>query len=122
MARRLCDLELPGVAGRLVDSGEGALRAALAIGAALLACEQLGLAERCLETTVSYVRTRYQFARPVGSYQGLKHRLADLWGAITQARGVAPYAAGGAASGDPDTAVARAGGTRHTSPGVGECP
>ena len=115
MTRPLCDLEFAGVAGRLVDSGEGALRAALAIGAALLASEQLGLAERCLETTVSYVRTRYQFARPVGSYQGLKHRLADLWVAITQARAVARYAAGCAASGDPDTAVAVAVAQAHCS-------
>ncbi|MGH3682952.1 MAG: acyl-CoA dehydrogenase family protein, partial [Natronosporangium sp.] len=50
----------------------------------------------------------HQFARPVGSFQALKHRLADLWVQIAQARAVARYAAGCLATGDPDTAVATA--------------
>ena len=69
-------------------------RRRLTAGAALLASEQLGLAEWCLDTTVEYVKARHQFGRPVGSFQALKHRLADVWVELTQARAVARYAAG----------------------------
>ena len=72
----------------------------------MLASEQLGIAERCLEMTVAYVKERRQFARPVGSFQAIKHRLADLWVAVTQARAAARYAAACLATGDPETAIA----------------
>lgn len=97
MTRRLADIALSGAPARRVAEGGDAVRAALLTGAAMLASEQLGLAQRCLDDTVAYVKNRYQFGRPVGSYQGLKHRLADLWTSITQARAVARYAASCAA-------------------------
>ncbi|MGD0687658.1 MAG: acyl-CoA dehydrogenase family protein, partial [Streptosporangiaceae bacterium] len=78
MTRQLADLTLDGAAGRPVATGQAAERAvaaALTAGAAMLASEQLGLAERCLEMTVAYLKERRQFARPVGSFQALKHRL-----------------------------------------------
>ncbi len=75
-------------------------RRALAAGAAMLAAEQLGVAERCLEMTVAYLKERYQFARPIGSFQALKHRAADLWVAISQARAASRYAAACLADGD----------------------
>ena len=109
MTRQLCDLTLDGAAGRQIASGQAAERAvsaALTAGAAMLASEQLGLAERCLEMTVAYVKERRQFARPVGSFQALKHRLADLWVGVTLARAAARYAAACLATGDPDAAVA----------------
>ena len=115
MTRRLCDIEFPAVPARRIGDGQG-LDWALSCGAALLASEQLGLAERCLELTVEYVNSRHQFGRPVGSYQGLKHRLAELWVAITQARAVARYAAACAASGDADTGVAVAVAQAHCGP------
>jgi alkylation response protein AidB-like acyl-CoA dehydrogenase len=96
MTRQLCDIGLDGAAGRPVATGAeaaAAVRAALTTGAALLASEQLGLAQWCLDTTVEYLKTRYQFGRQVGSFQALKHRLADLWTRVTQARAVARYAA-----------------------------
>ncbi|MEV4294825.1 acyl-CoA dehydrogenase family protein [Microbispora rosea] len=66
---------------------------ALARGAGLLASEQLGVAEWCLTTTVAYVKERRQFARPVGSFQAVKHRLADLWLEVVGARAAARNAA-----------------------------
>ncbi|MEU6410046.1 acyl-CoA dehydrogenase family protein [Microbispora sp. NPDC046933] len=66
---------------------------ALARGAGLLASEQLGVAEWCLSTTVAYVKERRQFARPVGSFQAVKHRLADLWLEVVGARAAARNAA-----------------------------
>ena len=117
MTRQLCDLSFDDVPGTLLASGPAASRAlevALSAGAGILAAEQIGLAQRCLDMTVAYVKERRQFARPVGSFQGLKHRLADLWVSVTQARAASRYAAAclaaGAAplSGDAKVAVALA--------------
>ncbi len=107
--RPLCNLALDSAPARPVATGEAAGQAvasALAAGAAMLASEQLGVAERCLDMTVVYVKERRQFARPVGSFQALKHRLADVWIQVTQARAAARYAAACLAAGDPDTQVA----------------
>jgi alkylation response protein AidB-like acyl-CoA dehydrogenase len=67
MTRRLADLAFSGAPARRVAEGTGAVTAALRTGAAMLASEQLGLAERCLDDTVAYVRTRYQFGRRASS-------------------------------------------------------
>jgi alkylation response protein AidB-like acyl-CoA dehydrogenase len=99
--RQLCDIALDRALGRQVASGEAAERAvaaALLAGAGMLASEQLGIAERCLEMTLAYVKERKQFARPVGGFQAIKHRLADLWVLVTQARAAARAAANGLAS------------------------
>ncbi|GGO65438.1 acyl-CoA dehydrogenase family protein [Nonomuraea cavernae] len=61
----------------------------LRFGAGLLASEQLGVAEWCLDTTLAYVKERHQFARPIGSFQAIKHRLADLWLDVVRARAAA---------------------------------
>ncbi len=109
LTRPLTDVTLRGVTGRLIGAdATAAVDRALRTGAALLASEQLGVAEWCLTTTVEYVKTRRQFARQVGSYQAIKHRLADLWVSVTQARAVARYAADCLATGDPDLPVAAA--------------
>jgi alkylation response protein AidB-like acyl-CoA dehydrogenase len=56
--------------------------------AILLAAEQIGAAERCLELTVEYAKSRVQFGRPIGSFQALKHRMADLYVAVAASRAV----------------------------------
>jgi alkylation response protein AidB-like acyl-CoA dehydrogenase len=107
--RPLCDLALDSAPARAVATGEAAAQAvasALAAGAAVLASEQLGVAQRCLDMTVAYLKERRQFARPIGSFQALKHRVADVWIQVTQARAAARYAAACLADGDPDTPVA----------------
>jgi alkylation response protein AidB-like acyl-CoA dehydrogenase len=107
--RPLADVTLDNVPGRPVATGEEAARAvaaALTAGAGVLASELFGVAEQCLEMTVTYVKERHQFARPIGSFQALKHRLADVWVAVTQARAAARYAAACLSTGDPDTPVA----------------
>jgi alkylation response protein AidB-like acyl-CoA dehydrogenase len=107
--RPLGSLAFDSAPARPVATGRAAAQAvasALAAGAAMLASEQLGVAERCLDMTVAYVKERRQFARPVGSFQALKHRLADVWIQVTQARAAARYAAACLAAGDPDTQVA----------------
>jgi alkylation response protein AidB-like acyl-CoA dehydrogenase len=75
-------------------------------GAALLASEQLGLAQWCFEATVDYVKQRKQFGRTIASYQAIKHRLAELWVEITGATAAARYAADTVARSDDDTTIA----------------
>ncbi|GIJ20691.1 acyl-CoA dehydrogenase family protein [Micromonospora lutea] len=94
--RPLVDIEFVAAPARPVAVGpaaDTAVTAALTAGAALLASEQVGIAQWCLDTTVAYVRQRHQFGRPVGSFQAVKHRLADLWVELTEARAVARHAA-----------------------------
>ncbi|WP_018680765.1 acyl-CoA dehydrogenase family protein [Actinokineospora enzanensis] len=92
--RPLADVEFTGAPGtQVAGSGPDAVRAALLAGAGILAAEQVGLAQRCLDITVDYLRQRHQFGRPVGSFQALKHRLADLWQRIVLARAAARAAA-----------------------------
>jgi alkylation response protein AidB-like acyl-CoA dehydrogenase len=109
MTRQLCDLSFDDAPGTLIASGAAAsvaLEAALTAGAGILAAEQVGVAQRCLDMTVAYTKERRQFARPVGSFQALKHRMADVWVAISQARAASRYAAACLATGDPDVKVA----------------
>jgi alkylation response protein AidB-like acyl-CoA dehydrogenase len=110
MTRQLCDIQFEGVRATRVASGtvaEQAVAAALLAGAGMLASEQFGLAEMCLGLTVAYVKERHQFARPVGGFQAIKHRLADLWVGVTQSRAAARYAAGRLAEGmGPETTLA----------------
>jgi len=109
MTRQLCDLSFDDAPGTLIASGAAASRAvsaALTAGAGMLAAEQVGLAQRCLDMTLAYTKQRHQFARPVGSFQALKHRMADVWVGVTQARAASRYAAACLAAGLPDTDVA----------------
>ncbi|HEX3590278.1 MAG TPA: acyl-CoA dehydrogenase family protein [Pseudonocardiaceae bacterium] len=105
--RGIADVTFDGAAGEVLPgSAEAALAAALTAGAAVLAAEQLGIAEWCLDTTVRYVKERYQFGRPVGSFQALKHRLADVYQELVTARAAARYAADCVSADRDDVAVA----------------
>ena len=109
MTRQLCQISFDDAQARVVAIGaaaEAALSAGLAAGAAILAAEQLGLAQRCLDMTVAYAKDRRQFARQIGSFQAIKHRLADLWTTIALARAASRYAAACLADDDPDAPVA----------------
>ncbi|AOW93042.1 acyl-CoA dehydrogenase [Rhodococcus sp. WMMA185] len=110
MTRPLSDVTFDGVASTRVDEGTAAeaVRSALGTGAALLASEQLGIAKWCFETTLAYVKERKQFGRAVGSFQAIKHRIADLWLEVTSATAAARYAADTSARGDSDAEIAAA--------------
>ncbi|MFF4589028.1 acyl-CoA dehydrogenase family protein [Streptomyces sp. NPDC001388] len=71
----------------------GALARAGDFAAAFLACEAVGAAGRALERTVEYLGQREQFGRPIGSFQAVQHRLADVYVRIQAARSAACYAA-----------------------------
>jgi alkylation response protein AidB-like acyl-CoA dehydrogenase len=109
MSRPLADLsfeDVPSLGVVPAEAGEAAVREALRVGAALMASEQLGVAQWCLDSTVAYLKERRQFGRVVGGFQALKHRLADLYTLVEQARAAARYAAATLAEGDPDAEVA----------------
>ncbi|MEU2359455.1 acyl-CoA dehydrogenase family protein [Streptomyces noursei] len=109
LTRPLAHVVLDGAPGRPLAHGARARTAvdrALRTGAGLLASEQLGLAEWCLEETVRYTGERTQFGRPVGSFQALKHRMAALWLDVVSARAAARNAADALAADRPDAPVA----------------
>lgn len=108
MTRPLASVRFSGVAGSRVGPADLAVADALQTGAALLASEQLGLARWCFDTTLDYAKQRKQFGRAIGSYQAIKHRLADLWFEVGAATAVARHAADTCARGDEDTATAAA--------------
>jgi alkylation response protein AidB-like acyl-CoA dehydrogenase len=96
LTRPVADITLDRASSTLLagpESAESAVDGALWTAAGLLASEQLGVAEWCLTTTVAYLKERHQFGRPVGSFQALKHRLADVWQDLVLARAVARNAA-----------------------------
>ncbi|MET8078910.1 acyl-CoA dehydrogenase family protein [Streptomyces sp. NPDC005303] len=91
-------VQLRDVEAELLGSDDGAeVLGALArtgdTAAAVLACEAVGAADRALETTVEYVKQREQFGRAIGSFQAVKHRLADVYVQLQAARSAAYFAA-----------------------------
>mgnify|MGYP006163081799 CR=1 FL=1 len=77
-------------------------------GAILLAFEQLGGADRCLEMARDYALERYAFGRPIGSYQAIKHKLADVFVKNEVARANAYYGAWALSTDAPELSVAAA--------------
>ncbi|MCT7661361.1 acyl-CoA/acyl-ACP dehydrogenase [Mycobacterium sp. CPCC 205710] len=92
----------------IADPGETArvLDHALQIGSALLAVEQVGAAQHLLDLSVGYAKTRLQFGRPIGSFQAVKHRLADLLVDVEHARSTAYHAIWALTDGSDDPALA----------------
>ncbi|MEU3983274.1 acyl-CoA dehydrogenase family protein [Streptomyces sp. NPDC026672] len=104
LTRPLATVTLDAAPGHRLGAAAPAVRRALRAGAGLLASEQLGVADRSLAETVRYLKERRQFNRPVGGFQALKHRLAQLWLEVVNLRAAARAAADALATGD-DTDV-----------------
>ncbi|MFI0964018.1 acyl-CoA dehydrogenase family protein [Streptomyces sp. NPDC021080] len=90
-------IELRDVEAELLGDDQADVPAALAAAgdaaAAVLAVEAVGAADRALERTVEHVGRREQFGRAIGSFQAVKHRLADVYVGVQSARSAAYYAA-----------------------------
>lgn len=86
--RRLARVELSGVAAQRLGEGDytPALRRVRDLGLVAVSAEQVGAARRALELTVAYTGQRKQFGRPIGGFQALKHRMADVHVANEAAR------------------------------------
>ncbi|MFF0814693.1 acyl-CoA dehydrogenase family protein [Rhodococcus sp. NPDC003318] len=91
--RSLAVVEFDGATGRLLTTdGTAALDRVREIACVALSAEQVGAAEQSLASTVEYSKSRVQFGRAIGSFQALKHRMADLYFLVETARS-ASYAA-----------------------------
>ncbi|MEV6507293.1 acyl-CoA dehydrogenase family protein [Streptomyces sp. NPDC051642] len=98
--RRLARVDLDGAPARRVGpDGDAAtyLRTVLDLVAVALAAEQVGGARACLDAAVAYAKVRVQFGRPIGSFQAVKHKCADLLVQVEAARSAAYHAAAVAA-------------------------
>ena len=84
-----------GAAAEPLPGSEGAesVRRLLDCAAVMLAFEQVGCAQAALEMARDYARERYAFGRPIGSFQAIKHKLADVYIAVELARSNAYYGA-----------------------------
>ena len=72
--------------------GWPALRKTLDLAAVGMAAEQVGGAQQCLDTAVQYAKDRVQFGRPIGSFQAIKHKCADMLLEVESAKSAAYYA------------------------------
>ena len=106
--RKLARLEFDAVAGRLIGSpGDAAavLDRVLDVAAIALAAEQLGGAQRALDMAVEYAKIRHQFGRPIGSFQAIKHRCADLLLEVESLRSAVSYGASAVAADSDEVPV-----------------
>ncbi len=109
LTRPQAGVELAGAPGRLVagaDEAERVIEHALQVGSALLAVEQVGAGQHLLDLSVEYAKSRLQFGRQIGSFQAIKHKLADLLVDLEHARSSAYHAVWALSDGSDDPALA----------------
>jgi alkylation response protein AidB-like acyl-CoA dehydrogenase len=113
--RRLAVIRLAGAPGRPLGTGSGtrsstggctALARARDLACIALSAEQVGAAQRALELTVAHAKTRVQFGQPIGGFQALQHRMADLHVLVESARALSYAAADAASDTAPDGTAA----------------
>lgn len=93
--RKQARLEYDGVEGRLIGTDGGGwdvLSTVLDLAAVALAAEQVGGGQEVLEMAVQYAKDRVQFGRPIGSFQAIKHKCADMLLEVESAKSAAYYA------------------------------
>lgn len=95
--RRLATVSVDGDGELLGPLDPGVVRD---VACAAVAAESAGAAARCLELTVAYTKDRTQFGRPIGSFQALKHRMADMHVLVETAESASLAAATAVATGD----------------------
>ena len=99
--RRLARVVFLGTSAEALGGDVGVLRRT---GTVLAAAEAVGVAERALETSVAYAKVREQFGKPIGSFQAIKHRCADMAVRTEVARSAVAWASVAVRDGLPDAA------------------
>jgi len=99
-------LDFGAVSAEPLAEPAAALAAARRTGALVIAADALGGAQACLDRTVAYAQERVQFGRAIGSFQAVKHRLADMMVAVEQARSAVYWAACAIDEGSDEAAFA----------------
>jgi alkylation response protein AidB-like acyl-CoA dehydrogenase len=104
LTRKLARLDFAATPAAEISQGDqsAALERVLAIATTALAAEQAGGAQACLDMAVHYAKTRLQFGRPIGSYQAIKHKCADMLVGVELAKSAAYQACFAAAEDAPD--------------------
>jgi alkylation response protein AidB-like acyl-CoA dehydrogenase len=121
--RRLTEIGFAAAPARRLGGDADTITRLREIAWAAVAAEQVGAADACLQMTVEYSKSRVQFGRPIGSFQALKHRMADMYVLVESARSAAYGVIADLAQGtaDPlDIAAARIHCSRAFSTIVGE--
>ena len=93
--RKQAKLEFSGTPAELIGTDGGGwdvLSTVLDLAAVGLAAEQVGGAQMCLDMAVEYAKVRVQFGRPIGSFQAIKHKCADMLLEVESAKSAAYYA------------------------------
>ncbi|OBF92157.1 acyl-CoA dehydrogenase [Mycobacterium sp. 852002-51163_SCH5372311] len=106
--RKLARVEFDGARADLIGPDGGAenfLARTSDLAVIALAAEQVGAAQRCLDMAVDYAKNRIQFGRPIGSFQAVKHRCADMLVRVEGARSAESHAAEAAGTDDLPTAA-----------------
>ncbi|MDN4174862.1 acyl-CoA dehydrogenase family protein [Nocardioides sp. SOB77] len=101
---RLASIEVDTAAATRIGDGAAAVERAALVGAVGVAALQAGTAARALEMTVDYSKERVQFGRPIGSFQALKHRMADMLVLLEMSRSASWAASYAVSSHAPDAA------------------
>jgi len=104
MTRKQAKITFNNTPAKLLGSegaGAEALTKTLDQAAAALSAEMVGGSQACLDASTTYAKERYQFGRPIGSFQAIKHKCANMLMEVEMARSAAYYA-GWAAAEDPD--------------------
>jgi alkylation response protein AidB-like acyl-CoA dehydrogenase len=108
--RRLGELHLDRTPARRLEAGLDSLETVRRRALALAACEAVGVSQRVLDLAAEHAKTREQFGRVIGTYQGVSHRVANIYVALQLSRSLAYWATWAVSEGDAqqDEAVAAA--------------
>lgn len=109
ITRPLSTVQLTAAAARPfggASAGQAVLDRLAVIAPVAIAAEQAGAARFCVDLTVEHVKQRTQFGRPIGSFQAVKHRCAEMELAVSAAEATALYSAWSVDTGAEDAAVA----------------
>jgi len=110
LTRKLARVRFAGTQATRISSGDqtASFERVLAFVCAGLAAEQVGGAQKCLEMATEYAKSRLQFGRPIGSYQAIKHKCAEMLVSVEMAKSAATNALFIAAANEPDFVEAAA--------------